>query len=361
MIYDSFLKSLFFRMDPEETHHLAINIGKNINNQFLTKSILSGLFRYTSPRLKQQICNLEFPNPVGLAAGFDKNGKLPMLMQAIGFGFEEVGSITAQPSSGNEKPRLFRLPQDDSLINRMGLNNDGAKTVCRRLAHNQTDIPVGVNIAKTNDPAITGDKAIEDYIFSYREANHVADYITINISCPNTKDGKSFESPDVLSALLDALQLQIDARRVPTFIKMSPDLDFQEIEKIIEVGEDFSIDGYAATNTSSKRTGLQTNTDVINEIGPGGLSGQAIRQRSTKVIRWIRDIAGPNKPIMGIGGINSVESALEKLKAGANLLQIYSGLIYEGPSLPGKINRGIDKFLKKNNIEMLTHLPKALD
>jgi len=349
-------------MDPEEAHHLLVNISKNINNQPLVRTLISGLYGYKSPRLTQNICNLTFPNPFGLAAGFDKNGKLPKLMEAIGFGFAEVGSITAQPSSGNPKPRLFRLPEDESLINRLGLNNDGAQTVCRRLEQQHTTIPIGVNIAKTNSEQIYGDRAIEDYVISYRYANRVADYITINISCPNTKEGKSFEDPAVLKKLLDALELRIDARRVPTFIKLSPDSDDRQLKNIVEVCEEFSIDGYVATNTTAHRplSRMSTSSEDVADLGRGGLSGTILQKRSTEVIRLLRSIIGTDKPIIGVGGVSSTESALEKLKAGANLLQCYTGLVYHGPSLPGKVNRGIDKYLKKHHIESISHFHKHL-
>jgi len=357
MIYDSLFKSLLFKLDPESAHHMIMNVGKNMNNQGFTRMLLSGYFKYQSPRLRQQIWNLSFPNPMGLAAGFDKNGKLPKLMASLGFGFTEVGSITAQPGSGNPKPRLFRLPEDHSLINRMGLNNDGAQTICRRLKNQKIDIPLGINIAKTHSKAIYGDKAIEDYIISYREANKVADYITINISCPNTKDGKSFEEPVILKELLDALDLRIDARRVPTIIKLSPDMSTEQMENIIEVCETFGIDGYAATNTSSRRFAakLHTTKSRLKDIGAGGMSGEALRRRSTEVVRQLRNMLGPDKPIIGIGGIHSVESAIEKLEAGANLLQSYTGLIYEGPGLARSINKGIDNYLKSHRIESLSH------
>ena len=344
-------------MDPESAHHMIMNVGKNMNKQGITRSLLSGFLRFESPRLRQQIWNLTFPNPMGLAAGFDKNGKLPKLMAALGFGFTEVGSITAQPSSGNPKPRLFRLPEDCSLINRMGLNNDGAQPICRRLKKQAIEIPLGINIAKTPSPAVYGDKAIEDYIMSYREANKVADYTTINISCPNTKDGKSFEEPEILKELLDALDLRIDARRVPTIIKLSPDMNNKQMEQVIDVCETFGIDGYAATNTSSKRSAstLHTSKNRLKNIGKGGLSGEAIRRRSTEVVRQLRTMLGPDKPIIGIGGVHSIESAIEKLEAGANLLQSYTGLIYEGPGLAKTINKGIDKYLKSQQIESLSH------
>ena len=359
MLYDNLFKPLLFQADPEDAHHMIMNLGKKVNQSPLFSQSLKAIYSFQSDKLRQNLLNLDFPNPVGLAAGFDKNGKLPQLMQALGFGFVEVGSITAQPSSGNPKPRLFRLPDDDSLINRLGLNNDGAQTICRRLEHQNISIPLGVNIAKTNDPALTGDRATEDYVISYTQANRIADYITINISCPNTEDGKSFEHPAIFRELMEALPLHRDARVVPTLVKISPDSSDQMIEDIIEISEEFGIDGYVATNTTSTRPDhLSTSRDRIQEIGRGGLSGKVLFEQSNRVIRLMREILGPHKLIIGVGGVHSVESAIAKLKAGADLLQLYTGLVYEGPGLAGKINEGIAKYMKQQGIESIENIRK---
>jgi len=358
-MYKALLRPILFGMDAEKAHDLTMSFAKTASGSSILTFLARMFYSYTSDRLSQHIWGLNFANPVGLAAGFDKNGQIPGIIQASGFGFTEIGSITANPCTGNPKPRLFRLPDDQSLINRMGLNNDGAKTIVKRLSNVPLEFPVGINIAKTNDPAIIGDKAIEDYRFSYREAQKIADYITINISCPNTEDGKSFEDPAALRELLSSLNIRNDARAVPTLVKFSVDLKKDELEQLVGICEQFRIQGYVATNTSSGRTGLKTGDDQLQTIGTGGLSGRAIADRSTEMIRWIHEMTNGQKPIIGVGGIDSVESALEKLHAGADLLQMYTGLVYQGPGLVRNINRGLVRYLDQHGLDSLIQIPRA--
>ena len=356
MLYKSLLKPLLFRVDAEKVHDATYDFAKRVNRSKLLAKLAENLYDFQSPRLSQTYWGHTFRNPVGLAAGFDKNGCLVPAMQALGMGFMEVGSITAQASCGNPKPRAFRLPKDQALINRMGLNNDGAQTVTKRLQNIESSIPVGVNIAKTHDPKIMGDKAIQDYIFSYKEAQKVADYITINISCPNTAEGKTFEDPVVLDGLLRAIQDKKDINTIPTLVKFSPDLGRPALHELIEICEQHQIDGYVACNTSASRRKLQTPQHQLDAIGHGGLSGAPLSMKSVHVVQWIRQKAGPHKPIIGVGGIHSFETALEMLKAGANLLQIYTGLVYEGPGLIKRINQQLDSYLKENDLPSLSGL-----
>lgn len=288
------------------------------------------------PSLAQHLLGLSFRNPIGLAAGFDKNGVLPNLFHALGFGFEEVGSITANSSRGNPVPRSFRLPEDNSLINRMGLNNEGAQRIINRLSSLSSfeAFPIGINIAKTHDPAILGEDGIQDYLVSYRYAEPVADYITLNISCPNTTEGKTFEEPGALDNLLSALPIQSS---LPVLIKFSPDLSRDQLNELLTVTDSYPIAGYVATNTSSGRDGLTTNPDVLTAIGRGGLSGKAIRKKSTQLIQWIHE-ERPDKPIIGVGGIETLDDIIEKLEAGASLLQFYTALVYHGPFIAAKLN-----------------------
>jgi dihydroorotate dehydrogenase len=248
------------------------------------------------------------------------------------------GIITAKPSQGNRRPRAFRLPKDQSLINRMGLNNQGATEIIKRLKKVSLSIPLGVNIAKTNDPTIHGEDAIQDYVFSFKLAEEVADYITVNISCPNTGEGKTFEDPAALEALLKAINPA--KSNIPVLVKFSSDTDESTLKVLIDLCEQNGISGYVATNTSNNRSGLQTSDQTLNQIGNGGLSGKAISDRSNQVIKWIR--SNTDKPIIGVGGITDPASALEKLDAGANLLQVYTGLVYEGPALIKNINKAIE-------------------
>lgn len=323
---------------------MAIHWATKTHHSPLLQKLASGIYGSSDEGLQQTLFGCTFPNPIGLAAGFDKNGTMPKAMQALGFGFVEVGSITAKASKGNPKPRAFRLPEDHSLINRMGLNNEGADIITNRLSalDSQPDfnIPLGINIAKTNDATIQGDAALQDYLYSYQKALPVADYITINISCPNTGEGKTFEDPQALHDLLDTLEPDKKSRK-PTLVKFTVDIERAALEQLIQICEDHQIAGYIATNTSSNREQLKTAPDKLRQIGPGGLSGRAIQQKSTQVVKWIHEITEGKKPIIGVGGIDSPEAALAKLEAGAHLIQLYTGLIYEGPGLIRSIKKAI--------------------
>lgn len=338
MIYEKLIKPILFKKDAEQAHEWAINMASKTNHSPLLQELVSTVYASDDQGLERKLLGLTFSNPIGLAAGFDKNGTTPRAMQALGFGFVEVGSITAKASLGNPKPRAFRIPDDHSLINRMGLNNEGADIITERLSAMNLDIPLGVNIAKTNDASIHGDAALRDYLYSYEKAQPIADYITVNISCPNTGEGKTFEDPQALYDLLETLAPSKKDRK-PTLVKFTVDIDKPALEKLITICEDFGVSGYIATNTSSVREGLHTPSSVLEAIGNGGLSGKAIQERSTQVVGWIREIAGKEKPLIGVGGIDSPEAALEKLKAGADLLQLYTGLVYKGPGLIRSIKR----------------------
>lgn len=355
MIYP-LLRPILFLINADKAHHSTITFAKFANAHPVLRNAARTFYHYESPLLAQNIWNLNFPNPVGLAAGFDKNGMAPAILSDIGFGFLEIGSVTARPSTGNPLPRAFRIPDDHSLINRMGLNNDGIEIVTSRLQSDTISVPLGINIAKTNDPEILGDSAIEDYLTSYAKAADVAGYITLNISCPNTSEGKTFEDTAALSRLLTAI---FNIRRTadpPLLVKFSVDLDRNNLQHLVEICETNGIDGYVACNTSISRAGLKTSPEVLAHIGYGGLSGRAIAGRSNKIIGWIYEITGGKKPIIGAGGIDSVEAALQKFRAGADLIQIYTGLIYEGPGLVKKINRGLAEYLSAHGMSRLSEI-----
>lgn len=342
MLYSTFLKPYLFNKDAESAHEIAVEWAERTSNSAVLESLCRMIYGGNDAGLSREFFGLNFPNPIGLAAGFDKNGVTPIAMQAMGFGFVEIGSITAKAADGNPKPRAFRLPEDQSLINRMGLNNQGADVITNRLKTLKLSIPLGVNIAKTNDASIHGDAAVEDYAYSYKKAAEVADYITVNISCPNTGEGKTFEDPDALQALLQGLPLT-ETNRVPTLVKFSVDTAKAELEKLVELCESFGIDGYVATNTSSDRSGLSTDSKTLETIGNGGLSGAAIQEKSTRVISWLNEFLQGKKPIIGVGGIHNAQSALEKINAGANLLQIYTGMVYKGPGLIKEIKQTLQQ------------------
>ncbi|HET6528508.1 MAG TPA: quinone-dependent dihydroorotate dehydrogenase [Balneolaceae bacterium] len=359
MFYKSLVKPLLFRLDAEDAHEKTHHFAHAASNNAVLKSTARAIYNFQSSKLKQQVWGLDFRNPIGLAAGFDKNGEIPEIMEALGFGFVEIGSITGNPSAGNPKPRMFRLPADRALINRMGLNNDGAQTIVKRLKNKKISIPLGVNIAKTHDPEILGDAAIEDYLLSFNEAKKVADYITINISCPNTAEGKTFEDPDALGELLTALKIKDDARQIPTAVKFSSDLTKDNLLPLLEICENNRVSGYVACNTSSARNGLKMDEQILEKMGRGGLSGAPIAAKSIQIIKWISEATSGQKPIIGVGGIDSFETALNMLLAGADLLQLYTGLIYEGPGLVKNINRRLVQELKKRDIGSIHQLAIA--
>lgn len=359
MFYKSLVKYLLFKFDAEQAHNATMKFGETASKSSLLKTLAKLIYSYQSEKLSQQIWGLEFRNPIGLAAGFDKNGEIPEIIEALGFGFVEIGSITGNPSTGNPKPRAFRLPKDRALINRMGLNNDGAKTIVKRLKNKKVSIPLGVNIAKTHNPDIMGDLAIKDYVHSFNEAKKVADYITVNISCPNTPDGKTFEDPSALDELLSALRIRKDASVTPTVIKVSSDLTRDELLELLDICENHRVHGYVACNTSSQREGLTTDENVIQQFGEGGLSGRPIAKKTIRIIEWISEAIKGQKPIIGVGGIDSFATALKMLLAGADLLQIYTGLIYEGPGLVKSINRQLVEELVELNVESIHQLVVA--
>lgn len=345
MIYKNIIKPLLFNKDAEEAHELGLKIASLTHRSKILQLLAASVYNTKHPSLEQDLFGCHFPNPVGLAAGFDKNGTTPKAIQSLGFGFVEIGSITAKSSEGNPKPRAFRIPRDHSLINRMGLNNEGADIITNRLSGLDLKIPLGINIAKTNDATIHGDAALQDYLYSYEKAQPVADYITINISCPNTGEGKTFEDPQALRDLLQTLDLSKSGRK-PSLVKFTVDIEKAALEELIGICEDHGVAGYVATNTSSVRKGLNTPENILNEIGNGGLSGRAIQKRSTRVVKWISEITGGDKPLIGVGGIDSPEAAIQKIEAGAHLIQIYTGMVYEGPSLAKKINKALIGRLK---------------
>lgn len=344
-MYKQVIRPLLFQLDPEKAHHLTAAAGQNLCSVPLLGRILTQRNAGAWPNLEQYLMGIRFPNPVGMAAGFDKNAGYSHLLKFLGFGYTEYGSISAVPSAGNPAPRLFRLPADHALINRMGLNNDGAETICRHIEEQKSriplvfrDFPTGINIAKTHDHRITGDEAIRDYLISYRSARQVADYITLNISCPNTREGKTFEEKAALQELLAAVMDEKKVGDPPVLVKFSPDNDLSTLEDLVRLCEMHRIHGYVLSNTSSRRTGLRTPETTLGTIGAGGLSGAPVFSMNLKRIAHLRSILPPEKILVGCGGIDTPDKAVKMLRAGANLLQLYTGLVYEGPALIPRIN-----------------------
>ncbi len=325
------------------------------------RSTVKGVLRYDASVLSQYLWGLQFNNPIGLAAGLDKNAVAVPFWAAIGFGFVEVGSVSARAWKGNPKPRLFRLPADRALINRMGLNNQGVEKIGARLSRLPNGLPpVGVNIVKTPDAKILGAAAIEDFTTTLESVITSASYVTLNVSCPNTSEGKTFEEPEALDGLLEAvLKIRNDTRRhLPILVKLSPPVSTRFvfdsfIDEIIEVCMSHGVDGFVAANTLSSRPELQTPTREILRIGVGGLSGEPLDDASTHLVRYLYRRTEGLVPIVGVGGVSSAESAFRKILAGASLLQLYTALVYEGPSLVKQIKMGLSQLLIEHGFQTI--------
>lgn len=339
-MYKVIIKPLFFLFPPELAHHITVTIFKVLLKIPLLSSLIQGYFRVEHPELKRFFLGLSFSNPVGLAAGFDKDGKYLDTMSALGFGFIEIGTITPLPQPGNAKPRLFRLPKDSALINRMGFNNEGIQPLITRLKNRPNNLIVGGNIGKNKNTS--QEEAVLDYGHSFRQLFPYVDYFAVNVSSPNTPGLRQLQEREPLEQLLLYLQeINRELGGKPILLKIAPDLNFEELDDILYIVQKAQLDGVIATNTTISREGLTTDSAIINEIGNGGLSGKPLKKRATEVIRYLSQKSNGQLFIIGVGGIFSAEDALEKINAGASLIQVYTGLIYEGPSLVKKINKGI--------------------
>jgi len=292
---------------------------------------------------QRSLFGLNFKNSVGLAAGLDKNAKAIDAFSDMGFGFVEIGTVTPKPQAGNPKPRLFRLKKDQSLINRMGFNNDGVEVVKERLKKRKSDIIVGGNIGKNK--ITPNESAVDDYLICFEKLFDVVDYFVVNVSSPNTPGLRELQEKGPLTHILKALMTLNNSKALqkPILLKIAPDLTNEQLDDIIEIVVETKIDGLIATNTTIDRSQLETEPQIIEQIGNGGLSGKALLEKSNHVIEYINDKSGGKIPIIGVGGIGNASNAQDKIKAGASLVQIYSGFIYEGPSLIKNITRVLNK------------------
>lgn len=350
-MYKQILRPLLFSFDAETAHHLTIKSLKVLFKIPALRGLTRRVMRVRHPSLEREVFGLKFPNPVGLAAGFDKDAKLIDELSSFGFGFIEVGTVTPKPQEGNPKPRLFRLIEDEAVINRMGFNNEGLQAMVHRLKARKGGVIVGGNIGKNK---VTPNKdAIKDYEISFDTLFDYVDYFVVNVSSPNTPNLRDLQEKEPLKRLLNALQMKNQKKEQPKpiLLKIAPDLSNSQLDDIIEIVQETGIDGVIATNTTISREGIQASEQRIEEIGAGGLSGVPVRNRSTEVISYLHKHSGGKFPIVGVGGIRTGKDAIEKLEAGASLVQVYTGFIYEGPKMIRRINMELRDYFEKKEAE----------
>lgn len=361
MFYRRALRPLLFQLDPETAHERTLELLATANGA----ARRAALRPFTHAKLRMRVAGLDFPNPVGLAAGCDKNGKAVAFWPHFGFGFVEVGTVTAQAQPGNPRPRMFRVPEQKALVNRLGFNSEGSEAVARRLStlrrqSRPLPVPLGINIGKTK--LVTGDEAtLDDYRTGFRRLSRLADFVVVNVSSPNTPGLRQWQERGKLTALLSllmdeskALAIKREARPVPLFVKISPDMADDDMRDVGDVALELGLAGIIATNTTIAREGA-----VANVIHEGGLSGRPLRQRANEVLRFLYRHTEGRLPLIGVGGIFTAEDAYERFQSGASLVQLYTGLVYEGPFLPRQINEGLLRLLERDGVKHLSEVVGA--
>ena len=342
-MYKLLLRPLFFLFDPEKVHYFTFSLIKFTSKIPGVAALYRSMFLIEDAKLERKLFGLTFKNPVGLAAGFDKNAVLYNELANFGFGFIEIGTVTPKGQAGNPKKRLFRLKDDKGIINRMGFNNEGLQAAITQLKKNKGKLIIGGNIGKNTQTK--PEDYTKDYLECFNALHPYVDYFVLNVSCPNVGSHAKLNDKDYLLELIGAVQAAnktFDKQR-PILLKIAPDLNNGQLDEIIELVAETSLDGVIASNTSNDRSGLKASEERLTEIGNGGLSGQPVLEKSTQVIKYLSTKSKKSFPIIGVGGIHSAEDALAKIEAGADLVQIYTGFIYEGPSLIKKINKAILK------------------
>ena len=348
-IYKSFLRPLLFTLPPETAHEVALHSLSFASGSKTLRNYLAD--KFSTPQFgKLERFGLSFSNPVGLAAGFDKNGVALQGLAALGFGHIEAGTVTYEPQPGNPRPRLFRLPADRALINRAGFNNEGAAAFAKRVSEARPSCVLGVSIGKSR--AAADEDTIADYLKCFEIVLPIADYVAVNVSSPNTPGLRDLQKAEQLEALLRALQAQNKIRK-PLLVKLAPELSLPDLELIVDVAKRCDVAGIIATNTTVNRDGLQTPETEIAACGAGGLSGAPLRESSTRMIANLYRLCASAMTIVGVGGIFSTADAWEKICAGASLVQLYTGFIYQGPSIAKRINIGLAEMLKQRGFNSL--------
>ncbi len=341
-MYKHIIRPLFFLFSPEYIHKVVFNflkIGQKLG--FIT--IVNKVMNPKKMQSSTTICGITFPNKIGIAAGLDKNAEVYKMLGSLGFGHIEIGTVTPKAQPGNPKPRMFRLTDDNALINRMGFNNNGLDEVIKKLKKRPKNLIIGGNIGKNT--LTPNEEAVNDYLICFSGLYDYVDYITVNVSCPNICNLDKLQNSNELEKILNTLTAERKKREIykPIFLKISPDLNNNQIDDTINVINKCNIDGVIAVNTTTKRDNLNTDNTKIQQIGNGGLSGKPLKERSLEVIKYISDKTNGELPIIGVGGIETPQDAIDKLNAGASLIQVFTGFIYSGPSLAKQVNKLVNK------------------
>ena len=367
-MYRVLLRPLLFLFTPHVAHSIAFAATAPVEYAWPVRALTRALFAHEDPRLATRVMGLDFRSPVGLAGGFDKNGLRARALAALGFGHLELGTVTARAQEANPAPNMFRLPADRALINRLGFPNEGAERVMRRFVARGgaegAGVPVGISIGKSRVVAIDDVEAvIADYLESFGHARRAASFVVVNVSSPNTKDLRAMQGAALARALLSALKQQNDSMAlgragpaVPLLVKIAPDLSDAEIEALLAVVEEVGLDGVVATNTTIRRDGLATLASEVEAMGAGGLSGPPLRARAVEVVRRVRARLGSKPTVIGVGGVERAEDAMALVRAGANLVQMYTGFIYEGPGAPRVIARGLAEMVGREGATSIAEL-----
>ena len=342
-MYKLFIRRFLFLFDPEKIHYFTFSLIRFLCKVPFFSAIFRAMYLIEDKRLERNLFGITFKNPVGLAAGFDKNAVLYNELANFGFGFIEIGTVTPKGQEGNPKKRLFRLKDDQGIINRMGFNNDGLETAIEQLKKNKGKLVIGGNIGKNTQTS--PQNYTNDYEECFKGLHPYVDYFVLNVSCPNVGSHEKLNDKEYLLELILAIQNLnlLEPTQKPILLKIAPDLNNNQLDEIIEIVAETKIDGIIASNTSTSRSGLKASKKQLQEIGNGGLSGLPIKEKSTRVIKYLKDTSNKAFPIIGVGGIHSAKDALEKIEAGADLVQIYTGFIYEGPGLIKQINKALLK------------------
>ncbi|MBI4975302.1 quinone-dependent dihydroorotate dehydrogenase [Candidatus Peregrinibacteria bacterium] len=353
--YKFILKPILFQMDPETVHDGFTFFGKILGSNIVTRKITELMFAYSNKMLNQRVLNMDFKNPIGMAAGFDKDVNLTDILPSVGFGFAEVGSITGEKCEGNPKPRLWRLKKSKGLVVYYGLKNDGCEKIARKIKDKKFKIPIGVSVAKTNCKE-TADlqKGIDDYSKAYNTLKEFGSYMTINISCPNAFGGQPFTDANSLSKLLDEIKKHQNEK--PIFLKLPPDLPTNKLDEIIETASKYKVSGFICANLTKDKHNKEINARIIDKDIPkvGGISGKPVEELADEVIKYVYKKTNGKYVIIGCGGVFSAKDAYKKIRLGASLIQMITGMIFEGPEIISEINLGLVKLLKRDGFKNIS-------